>query len=87
MYCNHQARLFMELSRKEYWSALPFPSPGDLPDLRTETTSLAALHWRVHSLPLEPPGKLPMEYYSAITKNDILAFATAWVKLAGVMLS
>ena len=26
----HQALLFMGLSRQEYWSGLPFPSPGDL---------------------------------------------------------
>ena len=28
----HQAPLFMEFSRQEYWSGLPCPSPGDLPD-------------------------------------------------------
>ena len=28
----HQAPLSMELSRQEYWSGLPFPSLGDLPD-------------------------------------------------------
>ena len=28
----HQAPLTMEFSRQEYWSRLPFPSPGDLPD-------------------------------------------------------
>ena len=28
----HQAPLFMVSSRQEYWSGLPFPSPGDLPD-------------------------------------------------------
>ena len=27
-----QAPLFMEFSRREYWSWWPFPSPGDLPD-------------------------------------------------------
>ena len=27
----HQAPLFMQLSREEYWSGLPFPPPGDLP--------------------------------------------------------
>ena len=27
----HQAPLFMGLSRQEYWSGLPFPSPWDLP--------------------------------------------------------
>ena len=28
----HQAPLSMEFSRQEYWSGLPFPTPGDLPD-------------------------------------------------------
>ena len=28
----YQASLSMEFSRQEYWSELPFPSPGDLPD-------------------------------------------------------
>ena len=28
-----QAPLFMEFSRQEYWSGLPFPTPGDLPNL------------------------------------------------------
>ena len=32
----HQAPLSMGFSRQEYWSGLPFPSPGDLPDPRTE---------------------------------------------------
>ena len=28
----HQAPLSMGFSRQEYWSGLPFPPPGDLPD-------------------------------------------------------
>ena len=28
----HQAPLSMGFSKQEYWSGLPFPSPGDLPD-------------------------------------------------------
>ena len=31
-----QAPLSMEFSRQEYWTGLPFSSPGDLPDLRIE---------------------------------------------------
>ena len=31
-----QVPLSMGLSRQEYWSGLPFPSPGDLPDTRIE---------------------------------------------------
>ena len=33
-----QAPLFMGFSRQEYWSGLPFPSPGHLPDARIEPT-------------------------------------------------
>ena len=36
----HQASLFMEFSRQEYWSGLPLPPPGDLPNPETERTSL-----------------------------------------------
>ena len=37
----HQAPLSMEFSRQEYWSGLPFPFPGDLPDLGIEPWSPA----------------------------------------------
>ena len=36
----HQAPLSMGFSRQEYWSGLPFPSPGDLLDLGIEPASL-----------------------------------------------
>ena len=36
-----QAPLSMGFSRREYWSGLPFPSPGDLPDPGLEPTSSA----------------------------------------------
>ena len=49
-----QAPLFMELSRQEYWSGLPFPSPGDLPSPRTEPRSPAL---QADPLPSQPPGK------------------------------
>ena len=37
----HQAPLSMGFSRQEYWSGLPFPPPGDLPDLGIEPGSPA----------------------------------------------
>ena len=37
----HQASLSVEFSRQEYWSGLPFSSPGDLPNPRTEPRSPA----------------------------------------------
>ena len=32
----------MEFSRQEYWSRLPFPTPGDLHNLRIKPASLAS---------------------------------------------
>ena len=37
----HQAPLFMRFLKQEYWSGLPFPSPGDLPYPGVEFTSFA----------------------------------------------
>ena len=44
----------MEFYRQEYWSGLPFPSPGDLPNLGIEPGSPAL---QADALPSEPPGK------------------------------
>ena len=54
----HQASLSMGFSRQEYWSGLPSPPLGDLPDLGAKPTSLTSnLHWQAGSLPPAPPGK------------------------------
>ena len=53
-----QALLFMEFSRQEYWSWLPFP-PLDLPHPGIEPVSLALLHWQADYLPLSHLGSLP----------------------------
>ena len=50
----HQVPLSVEFSRQEYWSVLPFPSPGDFPDPGNEPVSPAL---QVDSLLSEPPGK------------------------------
>ena len=47
------ARLSMAFPRQEYWSGLPFPSPGDLPNPGMETMSPAS---QVNSLPLRHQG-------------------------------
>ena len=36
----HQVPLSLEFSRQEYWSGLPFPPPGDLPEPGIQPTSL-----------------------------------------------
>ena len=50
----HQAPLSMGFSRQEYWSGLPFPSPGDLPNPGIEPGSPAL---QADALTSEPPGK------------------------------
>ena len=50
----YQALPSMEFSRQEYWSGLPFPSPGDLPDPGIELGSPAL---QADALPSEPRGK------------------------------
>ena len=47
----------MEFSRQEYESELPFPSPGDLPDPRIESVTLASPASEGGFFTSEPPGK------------------------------
>ena len=63
-----QAPLSMEFSRQEYWSGLPFPSPGDLPDPGIKPRSPAL---QVDCLLSEPPGgESNEENYITICKID-----------------
>ena len=59
----YKSPLPMEFSSQEYWSGLPFPSPGDLPDPGIEPRFPAS---QADALPSEPPGKPtlcdPMDY-------------------------
>ena len=52
----YQAPLSMEFSRQEYWSGLPYPSPGDLPDPGIKPMSPAL---QADAIPSEPPWKPP----------------------------
>ena len=54
----YKAPLSMEFTRKEYWSGLPFPSPGDLPNPGIEPGSPAL---QADALPSELPGKIQSE--------------------------
>ena len=53
----HEAPPSMEFSRQEYWSGLPFPSPGDLPNPGIEPGSPTL---QADTLPSEPPRKSPV---------------------------
>ena len=41
-YIAHQAPLSMEFFKQKYWSEVPFPPPGDLPDPGIKPMSLAS---------------------------------------------
>ena len=59
-----QAPLSIGFSRQEYWSGLPFPSPGDLPDPGIEPRSPV---WQANSLPTELP--CPKFCFGNINRN------------------
>ena len=58
----HPAPLSMGFLRQEFWSGLPFPSPGDLPDPEIKSRSPAL---QADSLQSETPGK-PLRVLSQV---------------------
>ena len=62
----HQAPPSMEFSRQQYWSGLPFPSLGDLPDSGMEPRSPTL---QAAALSSEPPGKPQCGEFSLNTKT------------------
>ena len=66
LYVACQVPLSMEFSRQEYWSGLPFPSPGGFPDPGTEP---GPPELQADSLPSEPPGR-PI-YYRTTNQTHI----------------
>ena len=61
----HQASMSMGFSRQEYWSGLPFHSPGDLPNPGIEPKSPTL---QADALPTEPP-KACFYYHNIFLKN------------------
>ena len=64
----HQAPLSMGFSRQEYWSGLPFPSPGNLPDPGIEPRSPTL---EADALPSEPPGKSKIGIKIQLSDNQL----------------
>ena len=60
-----QAPLSMEFSRQEYWTGLPFPPSGDLPNPEIESRSPVSPALQADSLPSEPSEK-PVTYIYSI---------------------
>ena len=79
-----QSPLSMGFSSQEYWSGLPCPPPGDLPDPGIELVSLTSnLNWQAGSLPLAPPGWLPwwLRWGAEREPHSLLGFLTPpWEK-------
>ena len=74
----HQAPLSMGFPMQEYWSGLPFPSPGDLPNPGTEPESPAM---QADSLPTELQGKLTEEHGGVQKSQTQLSDETATIIL------
>ena len=62
----HQAPLFLEFSRLEYWNRLPYPPPGDLPDPGIKPTSL-----------MSPP--LAGGFFTTSTTREALYLKTSYL--------
>ena len=68
----HQAPPSMEFSRQEYWSGLPFPSPGDLPNPGIKLESPAS---QADTLPSGPPGnplRRPCLFFSLVQSFSLV---------------
>ena len=70
--CSPLAPLSVEFARQEYWSGLPCPSPGDLPNSGIEPVS-----------PVQLPGKEEVKLYVDITISYLteLRFLVQFIKI------
>ena len=78
----HQAPLSMGFSRQEYWSGLPLPSPGDLPDSGIELVSPVVPAVQADYLPLNHQGS-PDSYSEPPSKS--LAHMTLWLQFCMIL--
>ena len=77
----HKAPLFMGIPKQEYWSGLPFPSPGYLPHPRTEPTSLALA---AVFFTIEPPGKPLLHKQYSTNGLNIKMYWDIFIKIVGI---
>ena len=71
--------------KQEYWSGLPFPSPGVLPPQRS---NLPLLNWQADSLPLNHQGSpFTFQFSSVQSLSCVWLFATPWIAACQASLS
>ena len=78
----HQTPLSMGFSKQEYWSGLPFPSPGDPPDLGTRPGSPAVQETWVRSLGQEDALEKEMTIHCSV-----FAWKIPWTDEPGALQS
>ena len=76
----HWGPLSIGFFRQEYWTRLPFPPPGDLPNPGTESVLLVPPALQGDSLPPEPSGK-DIQYQFFYRSS----FNTSWIQDSNVM--
>ena len=74
---THQAPLSTGFSRQEYWSELPFPSPGDLSNSGIKPMSSVALALQADSSPVE--SVVSVQFSSVQSLSHVRLFATPWI--------
>ena len=79
----HQAPLSMGFSRQEYWSGLPCPPPGDLPDpgIKPESPALAGKFFTKRAT------REALDHLLSHKKEKKNSLAATWMDLESVILS
>ena len=81
----HQVPLSILFPRQEYWSGLPHPPPGDLPNTGIEPWFLRLLKWQAVSLPLAPPAAAAKSLQSCTTLCDLIDGSPPGSPIPGIL--
>ena len=76
-----QAPRSMGFSRQEYWSELPLPPPGDLPDAGTEPSSLASPALAGRFFQLSHPGSSDARRTGHKKEIDTIRWAKKFIQV------